>query len=320
MKKILFLGECMVELRLSTSNALSQSFAGDVYNSAVYLKRAFPNVHTSFVTAIGSDALSNNMQHTVTLEQIETQMMFVHPDKAPGIYLIETDDEGERSFTYWRNDSAAKKVMDFIGEAEQATLEKADMFMFSGISLAVIEENSRDKFWTVLQNLKDAGVQIVFDPNYRPKLWDSPAKAKEQFDKAFALSDIALPGIEDFEVLYDLSSAEQVIKHCSSLGVSEIIVKNGPQSVFSFVDSKQEEHTIIAVDNVVDTTSAGDAFNGAYLGSRLNNINIADSINLGATAAGTVIQHKGAIIPKQNFNHAMTEKIAELNNKRQDNV
>ena len=39
MKNIYFLGECMVELRAMSESKLHQSFAGDVYNSAVYLKR-----------------------------------------------------------------------------------------------------------------------------------------------------------------------------------------------------------------------------------------------------------------------------------------
>ena len=68
MSKIFFLGECMVELRGVSPDTMGQSFAGDIYNSAVYLKRCFPDIYTSLITVVGRDTLSNKM-----LERFETQ-------------------------------------------------------------------------------------------------------------------------------------------------------------------------------------------------------------------------------------------------------
>ena len=70
MKNIYFIGECMVELRAMSAATLHQSFAGDVYNSAVYLKRCFPQVTTSVVTALGQDNLSKKMLERFESEEI----------------------------------------------------------------------------------------------------------------------------------------------------------------------------------------------------------------------------------------------------------
>ena len=187
MKNIYFIGECMVELRAMSAATLHQSFAGDVYNSAVYLKRCFPQVTTSVVTALGQDNLSNKMLERFESEQINTQLVFAHDTKVPGMYYIETDEHGERSFIYWRNDSAAKKVVDFLDADALEQLSQGDMFFFSGISLAIIEESAREQFWKVVKQLKDAGVKIVFDPNYRARLWNSVEETKEQYHLAFTL-------------------------------------------------------------------------------------------------------------------------------------
>ena len=85
------------------------------------------------------------------------------------------------------------------------------------------------------------------------------------------------------------------------------MVKNGPESVITQQNNTLQSHTIIPVTTVVDTTSAGDAFNGVYLGARLSGKSIAAAVQLGAKAAGAVIQQPGAIAPKDVFQHAMVE-------------
>lgn len=286
---------------------LHQSFAGDVYNSAVYLKRCFPQVTTSVVTALGQDNLSKKMLERFESEQINTQLVFAHDTKVPGMYYIETDEHGERSFIYWRNDSAAKKVVDFLDADALEQLSQGDMFFFSGISLAIIEESAREDFWKVVKQLKDAGVKIVFDPNYRARLWNSVEETKEQYHLAFTFADITLPGVEDLTTLYDVHSVEAVVEYLKPYQIEEIVVKNGPESVVTKEGDTLQSHTIIPVTNVVDTTSAGDAFNGVYLGARLSDKSISSAVQLAAKAAGAVIQQPGAIAPKDIFQLAMAE-------------
>ena len=307
MKNIYFIGECMVELRAMSAATLHQSFAGDVYNSAVYLKRCFPQVTTSVVTALGQDNLSKKMLERFESEQINTQLVFAHDTKVPGMYYIETDEHGERSFIYWRNDSAAKKVVDFLDADALEQLSQGDMFFFSGISLAIIEESAREDFWKVVKELKDAGVKIVFDPNYRARLWNSVEETKEQYHLAFTFADITLPGVEDLTTLYGVHSVEAVVEYLKPYQIEEIVVKNGPESVVTKEGDTLQSHTIVPVKNVVDTTSAGDAFNGVYLGARLSDKSISSAVQLAAKAAGTVIQQPGAIAPKDIFQLAMAE-------------
>ncbi|WP_137168179.1 sugar kinase [Salinimonas lutimaris] len=305
MRAIYFLGECMVELRGSHNSTFEQSFAGDVYNSAVYLKRAFMSLNTGLITAVGHDTLSDKMLQQFASEELDTHLVFRHDEKVPGMYLIELDDKGERSFVYWRSDAAARQIMQFLNAASLATIKPGDSLFFSGISLAVIDESDRRQFWRVVKQLQQAGVKIIFDPNYRARLWRSPAYAAEQYNQAFAVADIALPGVEDLSELYGIDTAENAIAFCKTFEISEVVVKNGPESVLTWSDNQMQTHTICPVSHVVDTTSAGDAFNGVYLGARMNNKSVAEAVQLGARAAGTVIQHPGAIIPLQIFSQAM---------------
>ncbi|MEQ3639750.1 MAG: sugar kinase [Alteromonas sp.] len=298
MKKICFMGECMVELRPVEPGKLNQSFAGDVYNSAVYLTRCFGDVSASMLTAVGSDRLSNEMMTRFKQDELDTSYVFQHETRSAGLYLIETDKTGERSFTYWRSESAAKQIMSFITQTQIESLSDLDQFVFSGISIAIIEAGDREAFWQFLNTLKSKGVQIVFDPNYRARLWKNESEAVMNFDRAFELCDVTLAGVEDLTSIYGVHTSEEVLGLCQKHDIDEIIVKDGPSSVISWFDDECLAHAITPVSNVVDTTSAGDAFNGVYLGARLSGSTISDAISLAAKAAGIVIQHPGAIVPK----------------------
>ena len=316
MKNIFLFGECMIELMAASqdksSNMLKQSFAGDVFNTAVYLKRTFTDVKVHLVTAVGKDNFSQDMVQYFESENIDTDFVFQSDTKIPGLYAIQLDDAGERSFTYWRNDSAARQIMNHIDDKAINALSQGDMFFFSGISLAVIEPEARAEFWALIDKLSAAGVQIVFDPNYRPRMWSGPKEAQEQFELALQKSDLSLPGVDDFEQLFGMKTVEEVYNYCKPFGINELIIKNGEQGILVVVDGKTSPFAITPVENVVDTTSAGDSFNGVYLGARTEGFSVNDSITLASKAAGFVIQHRGAIAPASEFDTFIKAQLASV--------
>lgn len=304
----------MIELMAASTdksdNTLKQSFAGDVFNTAVYLKRTFSDVNVQLVTAVGKDQFSLDMIQYFTSENIGSDFVFKSEKKIPGLYSIQLDEQGERSFTYWRDNSAARQVMQHIDNEAISQLSKCDMFFFSGISLAVIVPEERENFWALIDKLKVAGVQIVFDPNYRPRMWNGPKEAQEQFELALQKSDLSLPGVDDFEQLFGMTTVEEVYEYCKPFGINELIIKNGEQGILVDVEGKTSEFAITPIENVVDTTSAGDSFNGVYLGARTEGYSVNDSITLASKAAGFVIQHRGAIAPVDEFNTFIKAQLA----------
>lgn len=305
MKSIYFFGECLVELRSQAPGQLVQSFAGDVFNSAVYLKRCFAAIQTGMVSTVGKDRLSDQMLQAFEQENLNTELVFRHATAIPGMYLIETDAQGERSFLYWREASAARSTLNFIDSAVVNRLKHADMVFFSGISLAILSAAARKKFFSILGELHQSGVRLVFDPNYRARLWSDTQHAREAYEHAFSLASLAMPGVEDLADLFSLSSADEVVSLGLDFGIEELVIKRGPAAVITVVNGQQVQHQISPVKKVIDTTSAGDAFNGVYLGARLMGREVADSVNMAAQAAATVIQYPGAIVPFRTFSEAM---------------
>ncbi|GAA6204564.1 sugar kinase [Thalassotalea sp. SU-HH00458] len=310
MKNIAVMGECMVEFgSAELPQTYKQGFAGDVFNTGIYIKRCVEQKATvNFLSAIGNDELSDQLIKLMTQENLNNDLLYRSNTEKMGLYLINVDDEGERSFTYWRKDSAATKIMQFI-ESEE-TFDKfaqIDSLFFSGISLAILSESDLTSFWSFLASIKNFGVKIIFDPNYRPTLWQGEEAARKAFNIAFSLSDVVLPGVEDHMALYGAKSAEDVADYLEELGVEEIVIKNGPESILISEKGKRAIIDVIPAHKVVDTTSAGDAFNGGYLSARIMGRSIEQAALFAANVAKCVIQHKGAIVDKKSFSEHLTK-------------
>ena len=304
-KNIAVIGECMIELSQKGTD-LSRGFGGDPLNTAVYVARQVSkqalNVH--YVTALGTDNFSEEMLAAWQQEQIHTDLIQRMDNKLPGLYFIETDNTGERTFYYWRNDAAARFWLTSPAADEICQrLEKFDYLYLSGISLAILDSASRQRLLQLLRACRANGGKVIFDNNYRPRLWQSKQETQEAYRAMLACTDIAFLTLDDEDMLWGEKPLEQVIDRTQALGVSEIIIKRGADSCIVWEKDGFEAHQYdvpavkLPKDKVVDTTAAGDSFSAGYLAVRLTGGSAHDAAVRGHLTASTVIQYRGAIIP-----------------------
>lgn len=294
---VALIGECMVELQ-KDSDGLRQGFGGDTLNTAVYLSRLCPSdeVNISYVTALGTDFLSDEMINTWEAENINTQLVQRLEDKLPGVYMVRVDETGERSFLYWRNEAAAKFWLEYASDSLLETIAAYDAVYLSGISIAVLPESSLERLYKLLEVCKANGAKVIFDNNYRPRLWSSKDLALKAYAKILSYTHTALLTFDDEEALYGDTAVEQCIERTKAAGVQEIVIKQGAGDC---VVVNQDGVIFVPgtiVKKVVDTTAAGDSFAAGYLAVRLRGGSAEKAAATGHIMAGAVIQHKGAII------------------------
>lgn len=299
-KNVAVIGECMIEMK-KIGDTYTQSFGGDTLNTAVYFSRLTHDapVKTYYYTGVGRDKFSQDMLNQWQSENLCTQHVVISEQHIPGIYIIETAPDGERQFLYWRQHSAAKYWLENIAiDQLQQQFNNCDFIYLSGISLAILPEDSRLKLFSLLSDARQKGAKIVFDNNYRPALWPSVALAKKSYLSMLSLTDIAFLTLDDEIALYGDESLEQIITRTQALGVNEIIIKRGASPCIIAINDSYLEVEASAVAKVIDTTAAGDSFSAAYLASRIKGETPEKSAHNAHLLAGTVIQHHGAIIPK----------------------
>jgi len=298
---MLIIGECMLELRTDSNNCLVKSYAGDTYNSAVYAKRYFPEADIFYLTAVGKDSFSEEMLSVWRDEGVDPSHVQVSDTKQIGIYSISTDEHGERSFSYWRDGSAATQLMQLL-DNDKLSENSFDLVYFSGISLAIYSDEDKQKLIDLISQLKGKGAKVAFDPNYRPRMWNDNAHAIHWLEKAYACSDIVLPGLEDHEDMLGQNSRDAVKSYISKFPVTEQVIKCGTEGVYTFDDKNTQFHLpFTPAKQQVDSTAAGDSFAGTYLAARLKGEDIQKAMENAAGVASIVVQHRGAIVDKKHF-------------------
>ena len=294
--RFLAIGECMAELAPAVApGEYRLGFAGDTFNTAWYLARLRPDATVSFFTAIGTDAISQKMRDALVASGIDGSHVRAVPDRTVGLYLISLDN-GERSFSYWRGQSAARQLAEDPDALAQA-IDQADFVYFSGITLAILDATSRQTLLSALRKARASGKKIAFDPNLRPRLWSDTSEMTRAVMQGAAVSDIALPSFEDEASWFSDVDPVATADRYSAAGATTVVVKNGADPVHYRQGETHGRTAVPPLSSVVDTTAAGDSFNAAILAGIQEDMPLADSIARACRLAGQVVQGKGALVP-----------------------
>lgn len=306
--KVACIGECMVEFAQGDGDLFRRGFGGDTLNTALYLSRL--GVDTAYVTALGDDPLSEAMLAAWQAEGIKTSEVLRMTGRMPGLYMIERDAKGERSFLYWRDRAPARELFDHADDAMLERLAGFDWLYFSGISLSLYGETGRARLAELLGATRKRGGRVAFDGNYRPRGWPDKAAARRAFDAILPLADLVLPTFEDEQMLFGDASADACVERLRAIGVSEIVVKRGPLGCLIHAEGKTLEMPPAEVVQPVDTTAAGDSFNAGYLAARIRGATPDAATRAGHRLAAAVIMTAGAVIPLAAMPHNVFEKEA----------
>jgi 2-dehydro-3-deoxygluconokinase len=295
MSKVACIGECMVELKQADGGLFSRGYGGDTLNTAVYLARL--GVGADYVTALGDDSLSDEMVAGWAAEGVGTSRVMRLPGKLPGLYLIQTDDRGERRFFHWRDSAAARSLMDLPQTPEILNaLAGYDVIYLSAITLSLYGGEGRARLFAALKGAREAGARFAFDTNFRARGWPDLDIARAVFQEAFAAADIVLASTEDLLPLYPGVTNEALLARIPG---AEVVLKlSEPASIVRLEGVPYPIKAKPVEAPVVDTTAAGDSFAAAYVAARLVGADPIEAARAGHRLAGVVVCHPGAIIPR----------------------
>jgi 2-dehydro-3-deoxygluconokinase len=293
--RFLSIGECMVELSQAGDGLLRKGFAGDTFNTAWYARACLPaGWSVDYFTAVGDDPMSDEMLAFMASADIGTTYVRRIRGRTPGLYLIDLKD-GERSFSYWRDSSAARQLAVDADRLREA-IEASDVIYFSGITLAILSHDSAETLLSELRRAKAIGKLVVFDPNLRPRLWTSLDTMHATISEGARASTLVMPSFDDEAAHFGDPSIAATIRRYRLLGAPMVVVKNGAEGVTVSTSSGESLIEAEAVTSVLDTTSAGDSFNGAFLSEYLKSDDPLAAARFAVKIAARVIREHGALI------------------------
>ncbi|TQV85109.1 sugar kinase [Exilibacterium tricleocarpae] len=292
------LGEVMIELSPQADGSFRPGVAGDTFNTAVALAQL--GVPSEYVTALGTDGFSRRIRTAIEARGIGDSHIATSAGAVPGLYAIETDAAGERRFTYWRDQSAARQ---WFGDVDRfaETFEcmcPAPFFYWSGITLALMAPAVRECLFRFLEAYRAGGGRVYFDSNYRAALWRSQDSVAAIYDSAIAHTDLYLPSLDDECAIRGLDSEVAITAALQRTGVAEAVMTL-PGEALWITPQQVTRYALPQSAAVVDTTGAGDAFSGALMAGLIGGAAMPAAIRFAHRVAAAVVGVQGALLPEK---------------------
>ncbi|WP_248298255.1 sugar kinase [Tabrizicola sp. YIM 78059] len=285
----------MVELLTTGPMQLRMGFAGDCFNTAHYARQALgSDWEVEFFSVVGNDAISRQMLGFMAEKQVGTRHVLQSADRTVGLYMVHID-HGERSFSYWRSASAARLLADDPDRLFQA-ISEAEIVFYSGITLAILSAAGRRTLLASLAASRDAGKLVAFDPNIRPRLWEDPATMRAVITEGARSASIVLPSFDDEATYFGDPDVQSTIARYRELCGDRVVVKDGERGATLSFNGLSDHIPAVRVESVVDTTGAGDSFNGSFLAHLARHGDPRRAAAFASKVAAQVIRQQGAII------------------------
>ena len=264
-------GESSNQQPSSTDNSQSLACSGDALTTAIYLARF--DIDVSFITVLEESA-QEMVCKTWQEEGMNTELVLSRSNQK---FLLSGDLESIRQ-----------------------QLTGFDYVYLTGNTLALLDAEGREKLFELLVSLKEQGGKVIFDSNHSAQNWSNDQLARAAYEKFMRVTDISLPSFSAEADLFGDSNIEELIARQHAIGIEEITVKNGTAAnwLSTKPDEPPREFPVESIQQVVDSSGAGDAFNAAYLATRLNGTSYCGSIKQGQLLAAEVVIIPGAIFPR----------------------
>jgi 2-dehydro-3-deoxygluconokinase len=288
---LISLGECLVEFTHRADGSFAAGYAGDAFNALFYASRL--GLATGFVSAVGDDLFTPMIVEGIAREGIDTSRLARIDGRRNGLYFIELDAAGEYTFHFWRAGSAATQTLRAHDlDALAAYIARARYFLLTGVTLAVME--TRRELIDLLERVKGMS-KIVFDTNYRARLWDSPAAYREGIEEIIPFVDILLPTEGDLVAVYGDGKLAELCSRFSAMGVETIVVKGGAKGCAHWRDGDAAWSPPREKVSIVDATGAGDAFNAGLLAGLARGLDLDASCEIAQRTARRALGVRGAL-------------------------
>ncbi len=293
MPDLISIGECMIELfsedPIEEAESFTRSLAGDSFNICVAAQRL--GTSSGYITRLGDDPFAGYLLNTWNSLGIDTsQIKTVGGFNA--VHFVALMPDGNREFVYYRSGSAPTTLEP--NDLDPEYIGSAKVLHCSGIAQA-ISESARATVLRAAQIAKERGLKVSYDPNYRHQLW-SPEDLREAAVELLPYVDYFLTNSsEDAPALIGSDDPYRMVEHYRDLDVPVVAVTRGEEGAVIGSEDGIVEVPAYSPGGLIDTTAAGDAFNGAFIHGLLNGMSVEDAGRLGTITAGLKLRQRGAI-------------------------
>jgi ribokinase len=246
-------------------------------NQAVAAAKLGGNV--IFICKVGDDSLGNKSIKEYESHGINTEFICIEKDEHTGVALIMVDEEGENLISVASGANSKLKIKDII--FIEQILKPYDLVLIQlEIPLEVV------KF--IISLCYRLKIKLILNPAPFQKIDDDYLKCIHTITPNMIEAE-SLTGIK----VFDVDSSRLAARKLIDKGIKNVFITMGSKGVF-YITEEKEGHILPKKVKAIDSTAAGDTFNGALAAALSFGMKIYDSVEFANSAASISVTKMGA--------------------------
>ncbi len=299
---IICIGEVLVDFighEMNTSINRTKDFhrflGGSPTNVAVNASRL--GLKSLLVASCGQDGLGDYIVRKLKSNNVITTQIR-KSDTAPTSVILVSKSTNTPDFIPYRE--ADCEI--FEEQLPDEIIAKAKIFHTTCFALS--KNPARETILNRAKKAKELGVQLSIDINFSERIWPNREEAK-QVIKEYLSNDPLVKLSEDdcYRLFAEVKSEEYIFEYFHALGASTICLTKGKNGVVvSDVNHGMFFQEAIQIDEIKDTTGAGDAFWTGFLFAQLSHKSLEESVTIAQKLASIKLQNVGRLPDDININ------------------
>ncbi|MGV8981428.1 carbohydrate kinase family protein [Clostridium sp.] len=288
---ILTIGELLVDMISADygdnfeSSIYNRYFGGSPSNIAINSKRL--GINSLVASCVGSDGLGKFLISSLVEVGIDTRCIDIV--KNPTSLVLITKSKATPIPIFYRD---ADYHLPY-NEGLDTALKNCKIMHFS--CWPISKEPSRSTIEQSIEQARNNGALVCFDPNYHPMLWDENEDGIEYVKYIIGKVDIVKPSEDDAERIFGKDSNENQIEKFLNLGAKLVIMTLGSEGAIVTNGIETIKMDTLASE-VVDTTGAGDAFWSGFYAAIVKGYTIKEALKLGFAVSAYKLKYTGAVV------------------------
>lgn len=254
MRKIIGIGETILDILFKNNQATTSVPGGSTFNSMISLGRV--GIPSCFLSEIGGDKVGKIVRNFLSNNGVDDRYLTEYPECKSPISLAFLDDHNNATYSFYK-DSFGKR-----SDWECPSIGRDDIILFG--SYYALNPDMRYKVTALLEEARSAGAIIYYDVNFRRNHAGEAIKLMGAVIENLEYADIIKGSDEDFEVLYGINEGSRVFKEKIEFYTPRLIYSRGSQGVDIYSRTLTKRYSIEPVIPV-STIGAGDNLNAGIL-------------------------------------------------------
>jgi 2-dehydro-3-deoxygluconokinase len=244
-----------------------------------------------YVTRVGNDPFREYLLDSWQSEGLDISQVRLD-DGYNGVYFVGHPEFSDKEFVYYRKKTAATKLS--LEDIKEDYILSADVVYSTGVTQS-LSLSAKEAVKTAFKIANEHNMSVAYDINFDARLWNIQ-DAKDALDEVDEYIDILFLSLEhDSERVLDIDSPDKCIKYFWDKGIKIVVVKSAKDKGYFVGFEGDIVFVKFYTENVVDATSSGDAFNGAFLHGLNSGMTPFEAAKLASIDAGLQCQGMGAI-------------------------